>query len=588
MKGFFKTLLAVVVGIFLSFTLILVVFIGIISAIALSADNQEVKIQPNSILKITLDKAITDRGNDNPLENFDLISMKTDNKLGLNDIIENIDKAITDDKIKGIYLTFSELNAGVADVTEIRNSLMKFKQSGKFIYCYTEYFSQKSYYLATVADKIYMNPEGTFLLNGMSAQSIFYKGLLDKIGVESQIIRKGRYKAAVEPYTLNKMSDENKEQTLKVINSIWNNFLDGISLNRNISKNQLNTIADSIFVYDAETAFQNKIIDSLCYEDQVLNKLKDLSGADNDSPRFISLENYFNSPKNDTTGYTQDKIAIVFGEGEIVSGKGDAGQIGSQTMSEAISKARKDKNVKAIVLRINSPGGSALASEIIWREVNLASAEKPVIASFGNLAASGGYYISCAADTIIANPGTITGSIGVFGIIPNAQKLLNEKLGINIDAVNTNTYSDMANVYRPLKDPERLVIQKSVDKVYKTFVSHVADGRKMNPEAVNEIGEGRIWSGSNAIEIGLVDMTGGLEDAIKIAASKAGLTKYRILELPEQKEFLQEILDDVMGGVETSVIQRFIGEKFNIFNELRSFKKCETIQARLPYNLIIE
>ncbi|HPF94712.1 MAG TPA: signal peptide peptidase SppA, partial [Tenuifilaceae bacterium] len=421
-------------------------------------------------------------------------------------------------KIRGIYIETEGIPAGAATLEEIRASLEKFKESGKFIISYSNVYSQKSYYLASVSDKILLNPEGMVEWVGLRSEIMFFKGALEKLGVEAQILRHGKFKSAVEPFMYDKMSPENREQILTYTGSIWNHWVEGISKTRNISAEQLNQFADDLTIRNAKTALDNGIVDSLVYKDQVINMLKELTDT---KPKkdinSVSLAQYTKvKPKRQHKGFIKEKIAVVYASGEIVMGDGNEGAVAGERFGRAIREARRDSTVKAIVLRINSPGGSALASEVIWREVKLATEVKPVIVSMGDVAASGGYYIAAPADYIIASPTTITGSIGVFGMMPNVKEGMNKKLGITVDVAKTNRNSDFGSLFRPMTAEERAIGQLSVEEVYKTFIGHVAEGRETTVEKVDEIGQGRVWSGANAISINLVDEFGGLQKAIDI------------------------------------------------------------------------
>ena len=429
--------------------------------------------------------------------------------------------------MSGIYIEPYYLSAGIGTIEEIRNALIDFRESGKFIVSYSEIYTQSAYYLASVSDDIYLNPTGEVPLYGLGARIVFIKEAMDRLGIEAQIIRHGTYKSAVEPFMYNKMSEENREQTLAWVRSIWDHILQGISEERNIPVAKLDNIADRLALKSAEDALTNDLVDSLLYKDEVINILKELTGTDeNKDLNSISLRKYTKVTKTkDYKGLARDKIAVIYAYGDVVMGNRGEGSISSERISKAIRKARRDSTIKAIVFRVNSGGGSALASEVIWREVDLAAAVKPVVASMGDVAASGGYYILAPADTIIANPVTITGSIGVFAVLPNAQKFFNNKLGINMDVAKTNPYADIGNPFRPLEDEETGLMRFSVEKIYDTFVSHVSSGRNMTWDEVDAIGQGRVWSGANAMENGLVDAYGGLGSRLSILPPKCVVLK---------------------------------------------------------------
>jgi len=592
MKSFwsvtFASLLGTILASIVMFFLMFLIIIGIVNS---SQSDEVVEIQEHTILKLNLNKKIVDRGSDNPFEGFNFMTMNPDKGLGLNTILENIDKARKDDNIDGIYLNLTGINAGIATIQEIRNSLLGFKESGKFIYSYSESYSQTTYYLASVADKVYLNPEGGVAFVGLSAQLMFFKKALAKLGVEPVIIRHGKFKSAIEPLILDKMSEANREQVSTYVGSIWLSIQQAISTSRNIDIEKLNNIADDLLLKNAKSSVELGFVDGLLYYDEIIELLKEKTGVETDKDiESVSLGKYTKVPKirkEGEKGLAKDKIAVIYAAGNIVSGKGADGQIGAESLSKTIREARKDKKIKAIVLRVNSPGGRALASEIIWREVVLAQKEKPVIVSMGDVAASGGYYIACAADTIVANPTTITGSIGVFGVLLNIEKLMNEKIGITFDKVNTNRFSDIGSAAKTMEKEERAFIQNGVEEVYSTFIQHVADGRGMTTEQVDNIGQGRVWTGENALEIGLVDKIGGLEDAIAIAVEKAGLDRYRIVSLPKQKEPFEKIMEGLGAGVKINLFDTNNDDFSRAYKYYQSLSNMKGVQARMPFELEI-
>jgi len=587
MKGFFKYLLASILGVIIAMFLFFFIVMGIIGA-AVSKQDQTVKIEKNTILHVTLDQIITDRSNKNPMESFDFSTFKPTTQLGLNDILENIKKAKTDENIAGVYLDLDIIPAGIATIEEIRNALLDFKTSGKFIISYADSYTQATYYIASVSDKVYLNPEGMLLFVGLRAEMLFFKEALEKLGIEMQIIRHGKFKSAMEPFMYTKMSEENREQTMTYMGAIWNKMLTGISESRNISVDDLNKIANNLSLKNAEAAVEYKFVDGLKYKDEILNELMSLTEAKKiEKIKSIDLGKYTKVPKKDRKALEKDKIAVVYASGNVIMGEGAEGTIGSDRISKAIREARRDSSVKAIVFRVNSGGGSALASEVIWREVKLAQEVKPVIASLGDVAASGGYYIVCPAQTIVASPNTITGSIGVFGALPNGKELMNKKLGIHIDVAKTNEYADMGSFFRPLTAQERDMIQFEIEEIYQTFITHVAEGRKMTKEKVDEIGQGRVWSGANAIEIGLIDEFGGLDKAIEIAAKAANLEKYRVIDLPKLKDPFQQILEDFTGNARISILKNQLGDEYKYYETLQNIKSMQGIQARIPFEIEI-
>jgi protease-4 len=511
----------------------------------------------------------------------------TKGNIGLDDIISSLKKAKTDINIKGIYLEISDPKAGFATLEEVRNALLDFKTSGKFIYSYSECYSQKAYYLASTASKLYLNPQGALEIKGLSSQIMFFKKMLEKLDMEVQIFRHGKFKSAIEPFMLDKMSDANRSQVEIYLGSLWGHMIEGIGKSRNITVDEINNMANNLSIRNPEDALKYKLVDELTYEDEVLSAIrKNIQIHETDKINFASLEDYSDFATD--TKVSKDKIAVIYAVGEIESGDGSDEKIGSVRIAKAIRDARLDKNIKAIVLRVNSPGGSALASDVIWRETVLAQKTKPFIVSMGDVAASGGYYISCAADRIFAQPNTITGSIGVFGMIPNAQKALSEKLGITIDTVNTNKHSDVGTILRGATPVEYQYIQQSVEHIYDIFISKVALGRKTSKNSIDSIGQGRVWSGADAIKINLVDELGGINDAIAYAAKQAKLTNYKLVNLPKQRDPIQELLGNTTDEIETRTMKSNLGEQYIYVKQIKNVLQLKGVQARLPYEMIIE
>lgn len=561
-------------------------FLGIVGAIVSSADKKEVKIEPNSILYVDLKQEIVDRGSEDPFKGFDFASFQPNSPIGLNQILKAIANAKEDSNIKGILLELDAVNAGAATTEEIRNALIDFKSSGKFIYAYSDTYSQKAYYLASVADSVFLNPEGMIEWLGLRSEIMFFKKTLEKLGVEPQILRHGKFKSAVEPFMLDKMSPENREQTLTYISSIWNQWVKGISETRDISADKLNSLANNMEIFNAKKALENKLVDGLIYKDELIATLKTKLGIEEKKDiSSIELKKYFKAPEVAKRKFSKDKIAVIYASGEIGMGEGGDDNIGSEGLSRTIRKARRDSSIKAIVFRINSPGGSALASEVIWREVDLAAKVKPVIVSMGDVAASGGYYIAAPATTIMANPTTITGSIGVFGLFFNLQKALDNKLGITVDVVKTNDHADFFSVYRPMTAEEKAVGQMFIEQTYQTFIGHVSAGRGIPVEQVDAIGQGRVWSGVNAKDIKLVDEFGGLTDAIKLAAEKAGLENYRLVELPKQKKLFEQLMEDMSAEAKAWMLKDELGLSFKAYNRIKSMLNNQGVQARMPYDI---
>ena len=591
MKIFWKAFFASLLAIITASVVLIVVLVGVISALT-SFKDQAVTLKSQSLLLLKLDSRIVERKSNNPFEDLEFPGIKTSTTTGLNQVLSCIEKAKTDERIKGIFLELSEINAGYATVEEIRNALIDFKTSGKFIYTYSDMISQKAYYLATVSDSLIMNPMGMFDFRGLNAEHTFFKKAFDKFGIEMQVVRgrNNKFKSAVEPYLFDKMTDASREQTSVYLNSIWSHVLKGISERRGIAVDSLNKYADAVMTFQkADKALEYKFFDNLKYKDQVLADFRKLTGLGiNDEIPVVSVAEYDKVPKAfDASGLAKDRIAIVYAEGEIDSGTDGAYQIDSKEISKGIREARTDTAVKAIVLRVNSPGGSAYGSEVIWREVVLAQKVKPVIVSMGDYAASGGYYIACGADVILADPTTITGSIGVFGTIPNLSGLLTDKIGITFDNVSTNQHSDMPSITRKMTPFETSLMQNYVESTYQTFIEHVADGRKKSTSYIDSIGQGRVWSGDNGKSKGLVDQFGGLNDAVKLAASKAGIEHYRIRELPKQKDTFEELMKSFSTKIQNSILQSRLGDSYNLWETFSREARANGIYARLPYNLEI-
>jgi protease-4 len=588
MGQFFKFTLASILGFILAIFLLIIFTIGIV--VSASTGEETAVVNQHSVLRMNLDYPINDRGSMTPPNVFNMSDFKLKADPGLNDILKSIEKAATDPNIDGIYLNVASADAGVAQLEEIRNALIQFKESGKFIVAYAEGYDQKGYYLASVADEVYVHPEGSLLFKGLGAQLMFFKGTLEKLDLEMQVIRHGKFKAAVEPFLLDKMSDANREQTTALISSVWDNLLQGISQSRNISIADLNQTADKLLLDDPKQAVKLHFVDGLKYSDEIAEILKEKSGkAIDDNLDFVTVSDYITSNYFNEQKVAKDKIAVIYATGEIKNGKGDDTYIGEKNIRKAIIKARKDKRVKAIVLRVNSPGGSALVSDLIWREVVLTKEKKPVVVSMGDVAASGGYYISCAADYIFAEPTTITGSIGVFGLIPNTGKFMTNKLGITFDEAKTNENSNfMSTTNKSLSPFQHDVIQKSVERVYDSFITKVAEGRNMAKADVDRIGQGRVWAGAQAIKIGLVDELGGLNNAIAKAADLAHVDTYKIKSLPIQKEPLQEIIENITGNSSSVLLRNMFGVNYKYVEMMQSWQDRDVLQARMPYEMIIQ
>lgn len=535
---------------------------------------------------MTLDYEIPERTNANDLGFiFTGSSFKVSDNAGMNDIINNIKAAASDTNISGIFLELSTIGTSSANIEEIRNELNEFKKSGKFIVSYAETYSQSAYYLASVSDEIYMFPDGILDIHGMASQNMFYKHLFEKLDIEMQIIRpeNNKFKSAVEPYFLDKMSDANREQNTVLLNSIWNKICNDISVSRGININTINDLADDLtLMFEPETALENKFIDGLMYRDELIAKLKQNLNIE-DSKKLNLIKNTQYAKVRPELYNGKDKIGIVYAEGQIIDGEGDDTTIGGESLSKAIRAARNDDKVKAIVMRVNSPGGSAMASEVIRREVELAAKEKPVIVSMGNYAASGGYWISSSADYIFADPNTLTGSIGVFGTVPNLKGFMNDKLGLTFDEVKTNENSDFGTLTKPLSPYQLKMMQKYVTETYDDFITLVSETRNLRKTFVDSIAQGRVWSGSNAIEIGLVDELGGIEQAIAYAAEKAGLESYSIKEFPKQEDMFESLLQtDKQEYYTKTILKDKLGDKVKYLEALERLNQTEGVQALMP------
>lgn len=587
MKSFFKYVLATITGIVISFVVLFIVLMGIIGAIISSASSdQEIVVKSNSVLYLSFDYDISERSEANPLGSLNLPGYSTKN-IGLDDILARIKYAATDGNIKGIYLDASHIGVGFASLKEVRDELLAFKKTGKFVVAYNAGYDQKAYYVASTADKVYVNPQGTIDFKGLASSTMFYKDLLDKVGVEMQIVKVGTFKSAVEPFFLNKMSDPNRLQVTSYLGSIYSTFINEIAASRNIAADSLRAIANDYRVRDADDAVKYKLADAKLYKDELLSDLrKRLKISEKDEISFVSLLDYNKKLKDDASG---SEVAVLYAAGEIVDGEGTGpGQIGGDKFSRELRKLREDDAVKAVVLRVNSPGGSALASDIIWREVILTKKVKPVIVSMGDLAASGGYYISAAADSIFAEPTTITGSIGVFGVIPNFQNLMNNKIGVHYDGVKTGKFADLMTSFdRPLTAEERDIIQREVDKVYGTFIKVVADGRKLSIADVDSIGQGRVWTGAQGVNNKLVDRLGNLDAAIQAAAKKANLSKYKVSQYPEKEDPFTSILNNSKEKVQVWIAKEQMGEYYRYFDVVRKATAQTGVQARMPYSVEI-
>lgn len=578
--NFLRNLTASIFGTIIALVLIIVLAALIAGVVT---ETEEVVVNENSVLELKLEKEIKDYApkSTNP---FDEIFGFNDEYLSLNEIINAIENAKTDSNIEGISIQSNGINAGIAQTQAIRNKLIEFKESGKFIQSYSDIYDQKTYYLASVADSIFVNPVGEVAIKGLSAEVLFFKDLEDKSGIKMEVIRHGKYKSAVEPFLYNEMSAENRQQTAAFLNSIWNEIVIEISDARKLSVEKINEIADNLLGRNATLALKNKIVDGVAYLDEYEAKLKTLVGIENDDDlEIITIEDYISTGKGRITSSASNKIAVLYAQGEINYGKGNEDYIGQEIMISSLRKIRESSDIKAIVLRINSPGGSALASELIWREIEITRKKMPVVVSMGNVAASGGYYIACNATKIFAEPTTITGSIGVFGAIPNISNLAG-KLGVNAEQVKTNNNADYS-AFEPMTDAFRAVTTEGVEQVYTTFVNRVATGRNKSFAAIDSIAQGRVWSGVDAKKIGLVDELGNLDDAIAAAAILAKITDYKTRNYPDFDEELEDKIKNFsfVKSKEQLLKDEFGEESYKLYKSIKQVSTMKGIQARLPY-----
>jgi protease-4 len=579
-KIFFASLLALII-----FTLIgFFILVGLISS---AASPNKPEIKSNAVLVLDLTKQYKEQKDESVLGAF---TSNSDNDIpGLYDVVRMIDYAKTDNSVKGIYIKCDDNVNGFAASEELRNALTDFKKSRKFIIAYGDVISQKAYYLATAADKVYCNPKGLVDWRGMASTLFFIKGTLERLEIQPQIFYAGKFKSATEPLREYQMTEANRLQTSVYLNDLYSRMLSAVSEKTKVDTASLHNLANQGAIKTAYDALHYKLIDGVKYDDEVKSEIIGKLGIkDTAKINYVSLGKYAKATDFKKSG--GDRIALIYAEGEIKDGKGEDGEIGSDDYRNLIRKVRMDKNIKAIVFRVNSPGGSALASEEIWRELTLAKKDKPVVVSFGDVAASGGYYISCNADSIFAQPNTITGSIGVFGIIPNMKNFFNKKLGITFDAVKTGPFADMLGVNRPLNDAEKKFIQNSIDTIYDAFKGRVSEGRKLSLANVDSIAQGRVWTGKRALQIHLVDRLGNINDAINCASRMAKLKSYTLKEYPEKKSFFEKIFNDYKNDVKTKTIKEEIGEEqYTIFKQLKSIRKMVAIpQARLPFEISIQ
>lgn len=585
MWDFIKRVFSSFIGASLAFFVLIFFGFTLIVGIAMM-DEETVEVKSNSILHLHLNKEIVEKKDSNPLKNLKMDLSFSDKKQDLIVIKQAIKQASTDDNIKTIYLHIENVNAGYAIIEEIRQALKSFQESGKTVIAFGEVMSEKTYYLASVANKVIISPNGLVEFKGLSTEVLFFKGLFEKLGVEPKIFRVGKYKSAVEPFFRDSMSDANRLQVKSFLEAIYKYNLIQIAESRKIEYNELRMISDSLLVQNPYDAMKFNLVDDTLYLDQVKNILIAESGIEKDEKlRLVDFDDY---AETTTNPLTTDKIAVIVAEGSIMSGKSTDDVIGSTTINKMLEKARKDESIKGVVLRINSPGGSALASDVMWREIELVKKEKPMIASMSDVAASGGYYMAMGCDTIVAQPNTITGSIGVFGLLFNTQKLLNEKVGITVDRVGTGKYSDLGSTTRPMLSQEERIIQKGVDDIYKVFTHKAAKGRNMSVEALQNVASGRVWSGIEAKEKGLVDVLGGLETAIQITAEKAKITDYEVVHYPKDTGFLESLKEDYESSAEETLLKKQLGNYYPYYQLLKQIETGDKIQTRLPFDLILD
>mgnify|MGYP002616515071 FL=1 len=588
MKDFLKFTLATVTGIVISSVVLFFISILVVFSMVSSSES-ETQVRKNSVMMLDLNGTLAERSQENPL---DLI-MKDDYKTyGLDDILSSIKKAKENEDIKGIYIQATSLGAGFASLEEIRNALKDFKESGKFVVAYGDAYTQGLYYLSSVADKVLLNPQGMLEWRGLAATPMFFKDLLEKVGVEMQVFKVGTYKSAVEPFISTEMSAANREQINVYLSSIWGQITSAVAESRNLSVEALNKEADRMLMfYPAEESVKNGLVDTLIYKNDVRDYLKNLAGIDkDDNMPILDIQDMINVKKNVPRDKSGNVIAVYYAYGEIDGGSSastDEG-INSEKVIKDLRKLKDNENVKAVVLRVNSPGGSAYGSEQIWYAVNQLKKEKPVIVSMGDYAASGGYYISCNADTIVAEPTTLTGSIGIFGMMPNA-KGLTEKLGVSFDVVKTNPYADFGNLTRPMNDGEKGLMQMYVNNGYELFLTRCSDGRGISMEELDKIAQGRVWTGSTAKELGLVDELGGLDKALEIAIAKAGVVAYTVMSYPKKEGFLESLMNTNPGNyIKGRMLNGKMSDMYRQFSIIENFDKIDRIQARVPFELNIQ
>ena len=586
MKEFLRSTLATITGVLICGFIFIILGVTMLAGFVASSES-ETLVMPNSVFTLELKGTVQERYQPSPVDQFFEDQIST---YGLEDILNSIQKAKEDEQIKGIYLHTGALACSTASLQAIHRALADFKQSGKFLIAYADMYTQGGYYLASVADKVIVNPVGSLSWHGLASETMFLKDFLAKIGVKMQIFRVGTYKSAVEPMTNTEMSPANREQTQAFLESTWKSIVSDVAASRNISVDSLNLLADqNMDLRPAEDYVRCGLADTLMYKDEVLSYLKSLAGlTEEDNLQTLSLDEMTRVKSVTPKSKTRDVVAVYYAYGEIDNGSSYDEGINSEKVAKDLRDLRKDKNVKAVVLRVNSPGGSAYGSEQIWREVTLLKAEKPVVVSMGDYAASGGYYISCAANKIVAEPTTLTGSIGIFGMMPDASELLTNKLGLHFDGVKTHKMADMGSMSRPFNAEESALMQQMVNQGYALFTKRCAEGRNIPLEELCKIAEGRVWTGSMAKELKLVDELGGLDTAIQLAAELGKVKDYKLKSYPAKQDFLTELLNTRTDRYIHSQLQETFGEYYQGFEWLRHVKQSDRLQARLPFNMRIQ
>lgn len=583
MKGFLKSLLASIVGCSIVIGIFIFIFILIIASMSFGSSDKY-NLKDNTVLTLKLEGTLSERVEPNSF--LDLIGQNTDLEIGLDDILSSIKKAKENDNIKGIYINAGAFAASNASLKEIRDQLADFKESGKFIIAYADVYSQGCYYLSSVADKVIMNPQGNLDLHGLSSSPTFYKGLLDKIGIEMQIFKVGTFKSAVEPFMLDKMSDANREQVTAYINDIWSTITSEISDSRKISVDKINQLTDSLQTFKlANVSVSDGLVDTLMYETEVKEYLKDLLKVEKAKDvRMASIKDMTSVPFVKESN-SKDVIAILYAEGSINNGSGKDGITDKRYVKE-IEKLKDNDKVKAVVFRVNSPGGSAYASEQIWKAITDLKAKKPVVVSMGDYAASGGYYIACNASKIIAQPNTLTGSIGIFGMFPNFEGLT-KKVGLSFDNVKTNKFADFGDATRPMRPEEKVILQQYIEHGYDLFLTRCSEGRNIPKDSLDHIAQGRVWTGNQALKIGLVDALGNIDTAIEEAAKLAKLDDYSLQDYPKKVDFLESLLSNQKEEFATKAMKEYLGKDYELFKTIKEIKEQDFVQARMPYDISI-